>query len=83
VDINKVHHWKRAAVNTVTIIQKREENNNVQVRRLLQLDYMFEANKTLDVRVNPAVLKKGTERKKMAASLVFSRAEMTVNSAGV
>ena len=44
---------------------------------------MFEPNKTLDMWGNPVVLKKGIERKKMAANLVFSRAEMTANSAGV
>ena len=35
VDKNKVHQWKRATVNTVTTIQKGEENNNVQVRRFI------------------------------------------------
>ena len=55
----------------------------MQVRRLLQLDYMFEPNQTLDMWGNRAVLKKGTERKKMATNLVFSRAEMALNSAGV
>ena len=43
---------------------------------------MFEPNKSLDMWGNPAVLKKGTKRKKMATNLVFSRAAMTTNSAG-
>ena len=68
VDKNKVHQRKRATVNTVTIIQKGEKNNNAQVR-LLQIYYMFEPNKTLDMWGNPVVLKKGIERKKWLPTL--------------